>query len=232
VINPNNPTGALYPRELIERIVRIAQQHHLIVFADEIYDKILYDGAVHIPMASLADDVLFVTFNGLSKTYRVAGFRAGWMVISGDKSEATDYIEGLNMLASMRLCSNVPAQSIIQTALGGRQTIYDLTAPGGRLHEQRDICHSMLATIPGITCVKPRAAFYAFPRLDVKRFGIHDDEKFVLDLLRRQHMLLVHGTGFNWPYPDHFRIVFLPPRDDLDAAMHRLGQFLADYHQE
>jgi alanine-synthesizing transaminase len=231
IINPNNPTGAVYPKTLLEQVVALARQHNLIVFSDEIYDKILYDGAEHVSTASLADDVLFVTLNGLSKSYRVAGFRAGWMVVSGDKARAADYLEGLTMLASMRLCSNVPAQSIIQTALGGRQSIYDLTAPGGRLHEQREAAWSLLSKIPGVTCVKPRAAFYMFPKLDTKRFNIRDDQRFVLDLLRQEHILLVHGTGFNWPQPDHFRVVFLPRREELVEAMTKVGKFLASYRQ-
>ncbi len=232
VINPNNPTGALYPREVLEQIVAFAREHDLIVFSDEIYDKILYDGAVHTPTASLADDLLFVTFNGLSKAYRVAGFRAGWMVVSGRKDKGRDYIQGLDMLASMRLCSNVPAQSVIQTALGGRQSIYDLTAPGGRLHEQRDICYNALCGMEGITCVKPKAAFYAFPKVDMARFGIANDERMVLDLLRQEHILVVHGTGFNWPGHDHFRIVFLPAPTELEAAMQRMGRFFASYRQK
>jgi len=231
VINPNNPTGAVYPLDVQKKIVEIARKHKLIVFADEIYDKILYDGITHTAMASLADDLLFVTFNGLSKAYRVPGFRAGWMVISGDKSDARDYIEGLTMLAAMRLCSNVPAQSVIQTALGGRQSIYDLTAPGGRLYEQRNLCYDMLVKIPGITCVKPQAALYMFPKVDVKKFNIGDDEKFMLDLLHAEHMLFIQGTGFNWPAPDHFRIVFLPNVRDLEEAMRRLGRFMGEYRQ-
>jgi len=231
VINPNNPTGALYPREILEQIVGVAREHNLIVFSDEIYDKILYDGNVHVPTASLADDLLFVTFNGLSKAYRVAGFRVGWMVVSGDKKHAADYLEGLNMLASMRLCSNVPGQSIIQTALGGYQSIYDLTRPGGRLREQRDLCYSLINTIDGISCVKPKAAFYLFPKLDVKKFHIKDDEKFVLDFLRSEKVLMVHGRGFNWPEPDHFRIVYLPNIEDLTEVMEKLKKFLSAYRQ-
>ena len=214
VINPNNPTGALYPVEILEQIIEIARQNDLIVFSDEIYDKITYDGAVHTSTASLADDVLFITINGLSKTYRVAGFRVGWMVVSGRKSVARDYIEGLTMLASMRLCSNVPGQSIIQTALGGYQSIYDLTKEGGRLKEQRDICYSMVNQIEGLSCVKPQAAFYLFPKIDIKKFNITSDEKFVLDFLRSERILLVHGTGFNWSDPDHFRFVFLPTAEE------------------
>jgi alanine-synthesizing transaminase len=231
IINPNNPTGALYPKELLEQIVEVARQHKLIVFSDEIYDKILYDGATHTSTASLADDVVFVTFNGLSKAYRVAGFRVGWMVISGDKKRAADYIEGINMLASMRLCSNVPGQSIIQTALGGYQSIYDLTKPGGRLYEQREMCCTLMSEIPGISFVKPKAAFYLFPKIDSKKFNILDDEKFVLDFLKSEKVLLVHGGGFNWPDPDHFRVVYLPNVEDLEIVMKRLKQFLSTYQQ-
>jgi alanine-synthesizing transaminase len=232
VINPNNPTGALYPREILEQIVKVAREHNLIVFSDEIYDKILYDGNVHVPTASLADDLLFVTFNGLSKAYRVAGFRVGWMIVSGDKKHAADYLEGLNMLASMRLCSNVPGQSIIQTALGGYQSIFDLTRPGGRLCDQRDLCYSLINTIDGISCVKPKAAFYLFPKLDVRKFNIKDDEKFVLDFLRQEKVLMVHGRGFNWPEPDHFRIVYLPNVEDLAEVMEKLKRFLSTYRQK
>lgn len=232
MINPNNPTGALYPVEILEQIIEIARQNDLIVFSDEIYDKITYDGAVHTSTASLADDVLFITINGLSKTYRVAGFRVGWMVVSGRKSVARDYIEGLTMLASMRLCSNVPGQSIIQTALGGYQSIYDLTKEGGRLKEQRDICYSMVNQIEGLSCVKPQAAFYLFPKIDIKKFNITSDEKFVLDFLRSERILLVHGTGFNWSDPDHFRIVFLPTAEELKDAMLKLRKFLSGYRQE
>jgi alanine-synthesizing transaminase len=231
VINPNNPTGALYPTEILEKIIEIARKHKLIILADEIYDKIVYDGLTHTSMASLADDVLFITFNGLSKSYRVAGFRAGWMVVSGDKSEAKDFIEGLTLLASMRLCSNVPAQSIIQTALGGYQSIDDLVAPGGRLHEQRRVCCELLAKIPHLSFVKPKGAFYMFPKLDAKHFRLKDDQKFVLDLLRAEKMLLVQGTGFNWPSPDHFRIVYLPRVDELTEALKRLTRFLKGYKQ-
>jgi alanine-synthesizing transaminase len=231
IINPNNPTGALYPPEILRELVEVARQHNLIVYSDEIYDKILYDGNVHVSTASLADDLLFVTFNGLSKAYRVAGFRVGWMVVSGNKKIAPDYIEGLTMLASMRLCSNVPGQSIIQTALGGRQSIYDLTAAGGRLYDQRELCHGMLSSIDGISCVKPKAAFYLFPKIDAKRFNITDDEKFVLDFLRAEKVLLVHGRGFNWPEPDHFRVVYLPRVEDLADVMEKLKRFLATYRQ-
>jgi alanine-synthesizing transaminase len=231
LINPNNPTGALYERDVLEGIVEIARQHGLIVFSDEIYDKILYENNTHISTASLADDVLFLTFNGLSKAYRIAGFRAGWVVVSGAKHAAKDYLEGLTMLASMRLCSNVPAQSIIQTALGGHQTIYDLTAPGGRLRHQRDLSYEILTHIEGVTCVKPKGAFYMFPKLDKKRFNIQDDERFVLDLLKSERILLVHGTGFNWNAPDHFRLVFLPRIDELEDALKKIARFLATYRQ-
>ncbi|MCU0609327.1 MAG: pyridoxal phosphate-dependent aminotransferase [Chitinispirillaceae bacterium] len=231
IINPNNPTGALYPPEILKEIVEIARQHDLIVFSDEIYDKILYDGNTHVSTASLADDVLFVTFNGLSKSYRVAGFRVGWMVVSGNKKIAGDYLEGLTMLASMRLCSNVPGQSVIQTALGGYQSINDLTKPGGRLREQRDLCYNLLSGIEGISCVKPKAAFYLFPKIDVKKFSITSDEKFVLDFLRSEKVLFVHGRGFNWPQPDHFRIVYLPPVEDLTSVMDKMARFLKTYRQ-
>jgi alanine-synthesizing transaminase len=232
VINPNNPTGALYPKDLLLQIVAVAREHDLIVFSDEIYDKIIYDGAKHVSIATLADDVLFMTMSGLSKTYRVAGFRAGWMVVSGNKRDAADFVEGLDMLSSMRLCSNVPAQSIIQTALGGYQSINDLIAPGGRLYQQRQACVDMLATVPGISCVKPQAAFYAFPKLDVRKFSIKNDETFAFDFLREEKVLIVHGSGFNWPKPDHFRIVFLPRVDELALALERLGHFLKTYRQK
>ncbi len=225
VINPNNPTGALYPDELLLEIIEIARQHQLIVFADEIYDKVLYDGAEHTSIASLADDVLFVTLNGLSKNYRACGFRAGWMVVSGTKQYARDYIEGLNMLASMRLCANVPAQFGIQTALGGYQSINDLVLPTGRLMRQRDLAWKLLTDIPGVTCVKPKAALYMFPRLDPKMYPIEDDQQFVLDLLLEEKVLVVQGTGFNWPQPDHFRVVFLPNSDDLTEAIGRIARF-------
>jgi alanine-synthesizing transaminase len=231
VINPNNPTGALYPKDVLQDIVDLAREHALIVFSDEIYDKILYDGAKHVSIATLADDVLFITMSGLSKAYRIAGFRAGWMVVSGNKKDAADFIEGLDMLSSMRLCSNVPAQSIIQTALGGYQSINDLVAPGGRLYAQREACMSALANMSGVSCVHPKAAFYAFPKLDVKKFNISDDVKFAYDLLHDQHVLVVQGTGFNWPRPDHFRIVFLPVVEELAVAMERIGKFLKTYKQ-
>lgn len=232
IINPNNPTGAVYPVEILEGIIDIAREHDLIVFSDEIYDKILYDGITHTSTAALADDILFITMNGLSKSHRIAGFRAGWMVISGDKSGAKDYIEGLNMLASMRLCSNVPAQYTIQTALGGYQSIKDLVMPGGRLKEQRDYAWERLNSIPGISCVKPKGAFYLFPKVDVKRFSIVNDEKFILDFLLQEKVLLVQGTGFNWPEHDHFRIVFLPNLTDLKIALDRFEYFLSGYKQK
>ncbi|EUJ10124.1 aspartate/tyrosine/aromatic aminotransferase [Methylophilaceae bacterium 11] len=232
VINPNNPTGALYPREILEGIIEIARHHGLVIFADEIYDKVLYDDNEHISMASLADDVLFVTFNGLSKNYRTCGYRAGWMVISGEKKHATDYIEGLNMLASMRLCANVPGQLAIQTALGGYQSIHDLVAPAGRLCKQRDLAYEMLTAIPGVSCVKPKAAMYLFPKLDPKIYPIEDDQQFILDLLLEEKVLLVQGTGFNWKKPDHFRVVFLPNVDDLTEAIHRIARFLEGYRKK
>lgn len=232
VINPNNPTGALYPKETLEGIIEIARHHGLVIFADEIYDKVLYDGNEHISMASLADDVLFVTFNGLSKNYRTCGYRAGWMVISGEKKHATDYIEGLNMLASMRLCANVPGQLAIQTALGGYQSIDDLVAPSGRLCKQRDLAYEMLTAIPGVTCVKPKAAMYLFPKLDPKIYPIEDDQQFILDLLLEEKVLLVQGTGFNWKKPDHFRVVFLPNVDDLTEAIQRIARFLEGYRKK
>ncbi len=231
VINPNNPTGALYPVELLQGLVEIARQHQLIVFADEIYDKTLYDGHLHTSIASLADDVLFVTFNGLSKNYRSCGYRAGWMVVSGDKRHARDYIEGLNMLASMRLCANTPGQLAIQTALGGYQSIKDLVAPGGRLCRQRDLAHDLLSQIPGVSVVKPKAALYMFPRLDPKLYPIADDQQFAYELLAEEKVLIVQGTGFNWPAPDHFRLVFLPNSDDLTEALGRIDRFLAHYRK-
>ncbi|MCX7897852.1 MAG: pyridoxal phosphate-dependent aminotransferase [Rhodocyclaceae bacterium] len=231
VINPNNPTGALYPDDLLSAIVDIAREHQLIVFADEIYDKVLYDGAKHTSIASLADDVLFITFNGLSKNYRACGYRAGWMVVSGEKRHAQDYIEGLNILASMRLCSNVPGQHAIQTALGGYQSIEELVAPQGRLTRQRDLAHELLTSIPGVSCVKPKAALYCFPRLDPKMYPIADDQQFILELLEEEKVLLVQGTGFNWPHPDHFRVVFLPHADDLTEAIGRIARFLEHYRK-
>ena len=232
VINPNNPTGALYPKETLIGIVNIARKHGLIIYADEIYDKVLYDQAQHVSMASLAEDVLFVTFNGLSKNYRTCGYRAGWMVISGDKSHAADYIEGLNMLASMRLCANVPGQLAIQTALGGYQSIEDLVAPSGRLCKQRDLAYDMITAIPGVTCVKPKAAMYLFPKLDPTIYPIKDDQQFILELLLEEKVLLVQGTGFNWKTPDHFRVVFLPNVDDLTEAIKRIARFLENYRNK
>lgn len=231
IINPNNPTGALYPDDLLREIVEIARQHELIVFADEIYDKVLYDGRTHTSLASLADDVLFITFNGLSKNYRACGFRAGWMIVSGEKRHAADYIEGLGILASMRLCSNVPGQHAIQTALGGYQSIDELVAPQGRLCKQRDLAYEMLNAIPGVSCVKPKAALYCFPRLDPKIYPIANDQQFILQLLEAEKVLLVQGSGFNWPAPDHFRVVFLPNVDDLGEAIGRIARFLEAYRK-
>lgn len=231
VINPNNPTGAVYSRALLEDIVRIAREHDLVLFADEIYDKILYDGAVHVPLAALADDVLCVTFNGLSKNYRAAGFRTGWMVLSGARQRARDYIEGLDILASMRLCANVPTQHAVQTALGGYQSIVEYVRPGGRLYNQRNRAVAMLNQIPGVGCVRPQGALYVFPRLDRARFNLLSDERLVLDLLREQKVLLVQGTAFNWPHPDHVRIVFLPHEDELATALTRFAGFLERYVQ-
>ncbi|SMC29765.1 alanine-synthesizing transaminase [Andreprevotia lacus DSM 23236] len=231
IINPNNPTGALYPDDVLKELVEIARQHQLIVYADEIYDKVLYDGATHTSIASLADDLLFVTFNGLSKNYRACGYRAGWMVVSGNKKIARDYIDGLNILSTMRLCANVPAQYAIQTALGGYQSINDLVAPGGRLARQRDIAYDFLTSVPGISCVKPKAALYMFPKLDPKIYPVTDDQQLMLELLQEEKVLLVQGTGFNWPTPDHFRLVFLPNADDLDVALGRLDRFFAAYRK-
>ena len=231
VINPNNPTGALYPESLLREIVEIARQHQLIIMADEIYDKTLYDGNVHTSIASLADDVLCLTFNGLSKNYRSCGYRAGWMVVSGEKRHAKDYITGLNMLASMRLCANTPGQLAIQTALGGYQSIKDLVAPGGRLCRQRDLAYELLSQIPGVSVVKPKAALYMFPRLDPKIYPIEDDQQFAYELLAEEKVLIVQGTGFNWIAPDHFRLVFLPNSDDLKEAVGRIERFLAHYRK-
>ena len=231
VINPNNPTGAVYNRQTLEGIAKIALENDLIVYADEIYSRITYDGAAHIPMATIAPDILTISFDGLSKAYRAAGFRAGWMVLSGRKKCAAGYVDGLDMLANMRLCPNMPSQMGIQTALGGYQSIKDLILPGGRLREQRDIAVNLVNEIPGLSVVMPKGALYCFPKVDVKRFNITDDEKFMLDLLRDQHLLLVHGTGFNWKEPDHFRIVFLPDKDTLADAMRRLAVFMAEYRQ-
>jgi len=226
VINPNNPTGALYSRELLQGIVDIAREHGLVIFADEVYDKVLYDGVQHTPIASLSEDVLTLTFNSLSKSYRSCGYRAGWMVVSGDKKPAQDYIEGLNMLSNMRLCANVPGQWAVQTALGGYQSIRELVGEGGRLRKQRDLAHQLITAIPGVSCVKPQAALYMFPRLDPRIYPIQDDQKFFLDLLEETKVMLVQGTGFNWPSPDHFRIVFLPHEDDLREAIQRVARFL------
>ncbi|MDV7212420.1 pyridoxal phosphate-dependent aminotransferase [Azotobacter beijerinckii] len=231
LINPNNPTGAVYPKEVLEEIVEVARQNNLVIFSDEIYDKILYDDAQHISTASLAPDVLCLTFNGLSKAYRVAGFRSGWVAISGPKHKAQSYIEGLDILANMRLCANVPAQHAIQTALGGYQSINDLILPGGRLLEQRNRAWELLNDIPGVSCVKPMGALYAFPKIDPKVCPIHNDEKFVLDLLLQEKLLIVQGTAFNWPWPDHFRVVTLPRVDDLEQAIGRIGNFLKSYRQ-
>lgn len=231
LINPNNPTGAVYSRDFLLEIVKIAREHQLIIFSDEIYDKILYDGAQHHSIAPLAPDVFCVTFGGLSKSYRVCGFRSGWMILSGAKKRAAGYIAGLDMLASMRLCANVPMQHAIQTALGGYQSINELILPGGRLLEQRDKAWELLNQIPGISCVKPKGALYLFPKIDTKRYRIHNDEKMILDFLLQEKVLMVHGTGFNWPKPDHFRIVSLPYVDDLELAISRFERFLSTYHQ-
>jgi len=231
VCNPNNPTGALYPDSVLLEIIEIARQHELVILADEIYDKTLYDGNTHTSMASLADDVLFVTFNGLSKNYRSCGYRAGWMIVSGEKRHARDYVEGLNMLASLRLCSNTPGQLAIQTALGGYQSIKDLVAPGGRLCRQRDLAYELLTQIPGVSVVKPKAALYMFPRLDPKIYPIADDQQFAYELLAEEKVLIVQGTGFNWIAPDHFRLVFLPNVDDLREAVGRIERFLGGYRK-
>jgi alanine-synthesizing transaminase len=231
IINPNNPTGAVYSKALLLEIVALAREHELIIFADEIYSKIIYDEAHHVPLSTLSDDVLTVTFNGLSKAYRICGFRSGWLMVSGSKQRAADYISGLDILATMRLCANVPAQHAIQTALGGYQTINDLVVPGGRLYDQREVAYRLLNDIPGVSCVKPYGAMYMFPKLDVKKFNIHDDQQFTLDLLMQQKILVVQGTGFNWPSPDHFRIVFLPREQELTDAITRLGNFLDGYRQ-
>jgi alanine-synthesizing transaminase len=231
VINPNNPTGAVYDRSILEGIAAIAREHELIVYADEIYGRITYGGARHIAMASVADDILTISFDGMSKAYRAAGFRSGWMVLSGNRKAAAGYAEGLEMLCNMRLCANVPAQYGVQTALGGYQSINDLVLPGGRLKEQRDTAVSLVNSIPGLSVVEPQGALYCFPKIDVRRFNITDDERFIMDLLREQHILLVHGTGFNWKDPDHFRIVFLPDKDTLADALRRLGVFLDHYRQ-
>jgi len=231
LINPNNPTGAVYSKALLLEIIALCRQHGMILLSDEIYDKILYDDAKHIPAASLSSDILTVTFNGLSKVYRAAGFRVGWMMLTGNLKAAKSYIEGLDMLASMRLCANVPNQHAIQTALGGYQSIQALVQPGGRLREQRDICVNLLNQIPGVSVVNPKGALYAFAKLDQKKFNIHDDERLVLDLLKEKKMLLVQGSAFNWPEPDHLRIVFLPYQDELSKALSELGDFLDSYRQ-
>jgi len=231
VINPNNPTGALYSDEVLLGIVAIAREHGLIIYADEVYDKVLYDGCQHTSLAALSEDVLTIVFNGLSKNYRSCGYRAGWMVVSGDKRHARDYIEGLDMLASMRLCSNVPGQFAIQTALGGYQSIDDLVAPGGRMCRQRDLAHELLTAIPGVSCVKPKSTLYMFPRLDPRMYPIEDDQAFIAELLEEERVLLVQGSGFNWPHPDHFRLVFLPHEDDLRDAIGRIERFLGNYRK-
>ena len=232
IINPNNPTGALYPKELLLEIVEVARQNDLIIYSDEIYDRLVMDGLVHVPIATLAPDLFVVTLNGLSKSHRVAGFRCGWMVLSGDKSRVKGYIEGLNMLASMRLCSNVLSQQIIQTALGGYQSVDDLLLPGGRIYEQREVIYNAINDIPGLSAVKPKAAFYIFPKIDTAKFDIYDDEKFVLDFLHKHHILLVHGGGFNWQQPDHFRIVYLPKMEDLKTTADKMREFLSTYKQK
>ena len=232
IINPNNPTGALYPKELLPEIVEVARQNDLIIYSDEIYDRLVMDGLVHVPIATLAPDLFVVTLNGLSKSHRVAGFRCGWMVLSGDKSRVKGYIEGLNMLASMRLCSNVLSQQIIQTALGGYQSVDDLLLPGGRIYEQREFIYNAINDIPGLSAVKPKAAFYIFPKIDTAKFDIYDDEKFVLDFLHKHHILLVHGGGFNWQQPDHFRIVYLPKMEDLKTTADKMREFLSTYKQK
>ncbi|EGO8160354.1 pyridoxal phosphate-dependent aminotransferase [Enterococcus faecalis] len=232
IINPNNPTGALYPKELLLEIVEVARQNDLIIYSDEIYDRLVMDGLVHVPIATLAPDLFVVTLNGLSKSHRVAGFRCGWMVLSGDKSRVKGYIEGLNMLASMRLCSNVLSQQIIQTALGGYQSVDDLLLPGGRIYEQREFIYNAINDIPGLSAVKPKAAFYIFPKIDTAKFDIYDDEKFILDFLHKHHILLVHGGGFNWQQPDHFRIVYLPKMEDLKTTADKMREFLSTYKQK
>lgn len=232
IINPNNPTGALYPEEVLEQIVQIAREHELMIFSDEIYDRLVMDGLTHTSIASLAPDVFCVTFSGLSKSHMIAGFRVGWMVLSGAKEKGRDYIEGLNMLSNMRLCSNVPAQSIIQTALGGYQSVNEYIRPGGRIYEQREYVYNALKDIPGISVVKPKAAFYIFPKLDTEKFNIRDDEKFAYDFLRQKKVLVVHGGGFNWKEPDHFRIVYLPDLRTLRSAVGKLADFLEHYRQK
>lgn len=231
IINPNNPTGALYPREVLQQIVDIAREHQLIIFSDEIYDRLVMDGEEHVSIASLAPDLFCVTYSGLSKSHMIAGFRIGWMIMSGNKKMAKDYMEGIKMLSNMRLCSNVPAQSIVQTALGGHQSVRSYVVPGGRIREQRDYIYKALTDIPGISAVKPKAAFYIFPKIDVKKFGIVDDEQFALDLLRDKKILLIHGGGFNWKQPDHFRVVFLPRIEVLKESVEKMADFFSYYHQ-
>ena len=231
IINPNNPTGAVYPEEILRKIADIAREHDLMIFSDEIYDRLVMDGIKHTSIASLAPDLFCITLNGLSKSHMVAGFRVGWMVLSGAKDKARDYIEGLNMLSNMRLCSNVPAQSIVQTALGGYQSVNEYLVPGGRIYEQREYIYKAINDIPGLSAVKPKAAFYIFPKIDVKKFHIYDDEKFALDFLREKKVLVTHGKGFNWDKPDHFRIVYLPRVEELKTATEKLADFLKTYHQ-
>ncbi|MDP4944055.1 MAG: aminotransferase class I/II-fold pyridoxal phosphate-dependent enzyme, partial [Alishewanella sp.] len=232
LINPNNPTGAVYSPEFLRELLEIARQHKLVVMSDEIYDKVLYDGTEHVSTAALADDLVMLTFGGLSKNYRIAGFRIGWLFISGAKKLAKNYIEGLNILASMRLCANVPCQHAVQTALGGYQSINELTVPGGRLYDQMDLAHKLVNEIDGVSCMRPKGAMYLFPKIDLKKYHIKDDELFVLDFLRQHKVLLVHGRAFNWPEPDHFRIVTLPHKDQLRQAISKLAQFLPSYSQE
>lgn len=231
LINPNNPTGAVYSKELLEQVIEVARQHNLIIFSDEIYSKIIYDQAKHIPLATLADDVLIITFDGLSKSYRVCGFRVGWMMISGAKKQAKGYISGLDILATMRLCANVPMQHAIQTSLGGYQSINELIVPGGRLYDQTQMAWKLINEIPGVSCTKPQGALYLFPKLDHKKFNIQDDQRFAMDLLMEKKILIVQGTGFNWHKPDHFRIVCLPRIDELTTAIHKIGDFLDGYRQ-
>ena len=232
IINPNNPTGAVYPKEVLEQIVELAREHELMIFSDEIYDRLVMDGIEHTSIASLAPDLFCITLNGLSKSHMIAGFRCGWMILSGAKEKAKDYIEGLNMLSNMRLCSNVPAQCIVQTALGGHQSVKNYLVPGGRIYEHREFIYNAINDIPGLSAVKPKAAFYIFPKMDTKKFNILDDEKFVLDLLKEKKVLLTHGRGFNWAEPDHFRIVYLPNIEQLKDATGKIADFLSGYHQQ
>ena len=232
IINPNNPTGAVYPKEVLEQIVELAREHELMIFSDEIYDRLVMDGIEHTSIASLAPDLFCITLNGLSKSHMIAGFRCGWMILSGAKEKAKDYIEGLNMLSNMRLCSNVAAQCIVQTALGGHQSVKNYLVPGGRIYEQREFIYNAINDIPGLSAVKPKAAFYIFPKMDTKKFNILDDEKFVLDLLKEKKVLLTHGRGFNWAEPDHFRIVYLPNIEQLKDATGKIADFLSGYHQQ